>query len=287
MKSINLKELEKINLEGWNLTKETPAEMLYQKGNSEKKVTIFETYSLEENFKNKKLHGVTIGRMKKPFLHYPNIESRIYLIENFLEGKKEGIEQRFFEDGSSVSQEWENDRLHGKWEEWFGNGQKEIEKTYVDGKLNGQQYEWYKNGKLKFEESFSKGVQTGEKNKFLENGKLKRNQPYKDGKVEGIVYELWDYKGKLVDGGLYSETEYQDGVKQGKETVFYPDKTKMREGFNQNGMEHGERIWWSKSGIISIKEYYENGELDGQRFIYNELGELEMTQLYEKGNRIV
>ncbi|HAS46588.1 MAG TPA: hypothetical protein DCS93_39260 [Microscillaceae bacterium] len=286
MKPINKEELEEINLEGWNLIKDTSTDKVYRKANREKRLEVFENYTLEKNFKDEKLNGVTVGRMNKPFLHYPNYKSKIYLIERYHEGNQEGLSQSFYEDGASVQQEWKNDHLHGKWEAWLGNGQKEKEKYYINGELSGEQYEWYENGQLKLKENFLDGVQVGESVKYLNNGRLKRKKFYKNGKVEGVVYELWDYRGKVVDGGVYSETEYQNDIPHGKEVVYYPDKAKMREGYFQNGKEEGERIWWNKNGIILIKENYKNGELEGERYIYDELGKLESVQRYEKGERI-
>ncbi len=286
MKPDYLSEIEDINLEGWNLQEETSTLRIYQREGIEKRLQIFDNYTLEENYKDEKLNGKLIGRMNQPFFHYPGYKSKIYLIENYKEDGKEGVSENFYEDGAKVRQEWKNDLLNGKWEEWFANGQKEKEKNYFNGNLNGEQYEWYENGQLKIEEKFANGAQIGERIKYLENGKIKRKKFFKNGKVEGIVYELWDFKGKVVDGGIYSETEYVEDIPNGRETVFFPDGTKMREGIIENGKENGERRWYTRNGTISIKEYYKNGELEGDRFIYDENRNLESTQEYSNGERI-
>jgi antitoxin component YwqK of YwqJK toxin-antitoxin module len=286
MKPTYISEIEELNLEGWTLKEETSSFSIYQKDGINKKIQIFDNYTLEENYKGEKLNGSVIGRMKKPFLHYPNYESKIYLIESYKEGLREGVSEMFYNDGSKIRQEWKDDQLNDKWEEWFGNGQKEKEKNYVNGNLSGEQYEWYWNGQLKLKEKFINGLQVGESVKYLENGELKRKKFYKNGKIEGLVYELWDFKGKVVDGGIYSETEYLGDIPNGKETVFYPNGNKMREGTVVNGKENGERIWYNKNGTKSIKEYYKNGELEGERFLYDENGNLESTQEYSNGERI-
>lgn len=286
MKYENIYELEELNLEDWSLISESPSLKIYRKANLEKHIAISENYTLEYNYKDKQLHGTTIGRMNKPFLHYPNSKSKIYLIENYHEGKLEGLSHSFFDDGSRVQQEWKNDQPNGKEEQWFGNGQKEKEKHYINGELSGVHYEWYENGQLKLEQNFFNGTQIDVCLEYLENGNLKRKKFYKNGLINGIVYVLWDFRGNLVDGGVYSETEYQNDMKHGKEIVFYPNGTKMRAGNCKNGEEEGERIWWNKNGTISIKEFYKNGELDGERFLYDDHGQLESVQLYENGNRL-
>ncbi|PID95029.1 MAG: hypothetical protein CSA94_02140 [Bacteroidetes bacterium] len=139
---------------------------------------------------------------------------------------------------------------------------------------------------IETKENFVNGIQSGESVKYLENGKQKRKQFYKNGKIEGLVYELWDVKGQVVDGGVYSETEYVADIPNGKETVFYPNGNKMREGMVVKGKENGERIWYNSNGTESIREYYNNGELEGKRFLYDENGNLESTQEYSNGERI-
>ncbi|UZR96347.1 toxin-antitoxin system YwqK family antitoxin [Chondrinema litorale] len=286
MKSINKAEIEKIDIEGWKLLRDTPTEKVYLKDNIEKRLQYFDRYSIEEHFRNDKLHGITIGRMNQAFLHYPNEKSTIYLVEYYENGKRTGHQFNFYDDGSREESNWQENKLHGILVSWYGNGQKEKEQNYIKGKLDGKQMKWYENGQLKVLENFAKGIPTGESLKYLENGMLKRKQLYKSGRIEGLVYELWDYKGRVIDGGMYSETEYEKNIPHGKETVYYPNKVKMREGINQHGKEQGERIWWTQNGIISIKEYFNNGGLDGERYLYDEQGELESIQKYSNGERI-
>ncbi|GLR19917.1 toxin-antitoxin system YwqK family antitoxin [Portibacter lacus] len=283
---MDLHHLEEIDIVEWELLSETPTHKEYHKSNLTKRITLYENYSLEENYKNDQLHGATIGRMNTPFLHLPEKKSKIYLVENYSEDNLEGTSLSFFEDGSKVQQEWKHNKLNGKSVAWFGNGQKEKEETFIDGVLNGKKYEWYENGLLKLDQNFIQGIQTGDCLLYLNNGLLKRRKTYVNGKVEGLVYELWEFKGKVTDGGVYSETEYRNNTKNGREIVYFPNMIKMREGIYFNGVEEGERIWWSKNGTISIREHYKNGELNGKRILYNELGELESVQHYELGERV-
>jgi len=258
---LRMERKEEINLEGWNLIEDTPSQKIYQKEDVQKRIQFFENYSVEEHYKSDRLHGYTIGRTKEPFLHYPEgNKSKIYLIEQYENGAQIDTAQEFYEDGSKRISNWKNGQLDGAYILWYGNGQKEKEQHYVQGKWHGQQLEWHKNGQLKSKENYTGGVLDGESLKYLVSGLLKRKKFYQKGKIEGLVYELWDNNGKIVDGGLYSETEYANGIKQGKEMVYYPDGTPMREGYHQKGIVEGERTWWNKNGMISIKEFYKNGK---------------------------
>ena len=60
----------------------------------------------------------------------------------------------------------------------------------------------------------------------------------------------------------------------------------MREGYNGNGKEEGERIWYNQNSTISIKEHFVNGKLNGKRFLYDKQGNLESIQKYLNDERI-
>ncbi|MEM6724620.1 MAG: toxin-antitoxin system YwqK family antitoxin [Bacteroidota bacterium] len=293
MKPTPLSTLETIHLDGWELIKESPSANIYrtclpsrEEEDIQKHLSIFENYSLEQHYKNNQLHGLSIGRMNQAFFHFPDYQSKIYLIERYHQGKLEGTSEHYYKDGTRVHQKWKSDQLHGKTMAWFPNGQKEKEQHFTNGKKDGQQFQWYDNGQLKLAENFKAGKPSGESHKYLANGLLKRKKAYKNGKIQGIVYELWDYNGQPVEGGIYSETEYKNDLPHGKEIVYFSDHTKMREGSHVNGLVEGEKIWWNQNGTISIKEYYKNGELEGQRLLYDENGDLENVQHYENGARI-
>ena len=277
---------ENIDTSDWILIEEKPNLKKYQKENAEKRIQIFENYTIEENYLDNQLNGLTIGRMNKPFFHFPNKMSKIYLLENYENGVQESSSFNFYDDGSWTEIHYKNGEPHGKYIVYFGNGQKEKERNNNFGKLDGIQYEWYENGQLKIQENFKNGILEGESLKYLENGLLKRRKIYKDGKIDGLLYELWDFQGNPVEGGIYSETEYENDIPNGKETVYFANGKIMREGYNGNGKEEGERIWYNQNSTISIKEHFVNGKLNGKRFLYDKQGNLESIQKYLNDERI-
>lgn len=277
---------ENIDISDWTLVEEKPNLKKYQKENTEKRIQIFENYTIEENCINDHLHGLIIGRMNKPFIHFPNKMSKIYLLENYENGVLEGASFNFYDDGSWSEIHFKNGEPHGKYIIYFGNGKKEKEYNNTVGELNGIQYEWYENGQLKLQEYYKNGILEGESLKYLENGLLKRKKNYKNGKIENLVYELWDYKGNTIENGIYSETEYENDIPHGKETVYFANGNIMREGYNKYAKEEGERIWYNQNSTISIKEIFTNGKLNGERFLYDEQGNLESIQKYKNDERI-
>ncbi|MEO0895338.1 MAG: toxin-antitoxin system YwqK family antitoxin [Bacteroidota bacterium] len=287
MTKLEKQALEEIDLEGWTLVEEQAAKKVYQKNGVQKHLSIYDTYSLEEHFVKGQLEGLTIGRMHKPFTHYPNQQSKIYLFTPYKHGLEHGKAYDFYEGGARVETQWEQGKVHGKQITFYPNGQKEKEASFVHGQKEGKQFEWYANGQLKIEESYSQGKAQGEYTKYLEDGLIKRKQSFLKGKVEGIVYELWINRAfSPKQQKIYSETPYKNGLPHGLEIVYFPDGTKMREGRYHQGLEEGERTWWNEQGKLSIKENYTKGELDGKRFLYDDHGQLESIQLYRDGERI-
>ena len=122
MKPDYIAEIEDLDLERWRLIEDSSTFRVYQKDGIEKQLQIYENYSVEENYKDGKLHGPLIGRMKEAFQHFPDYESKIYLIEHYVEDRREGVFEDFSSDCSRIRQEWKNDQLNGKCEAWFGNG---------------------------------------------------------------------------------------------------------------------------------------------------------------------
>ena len=88
---------------------------------------------------------------------------------------------------------------------------------------------------------------------------------YKNGKIEGLVYELWDYKGKLIDGGLYNETEYKRRLRftrlpeKCKITIYTVTGEKVRE-INHDSIFDGSEWWDLRS--------YNNQEVAPGLYIY-------------------
>jgi antitoxin component YwqK of YwqJK toxin-antitoxin module len=67
------------------------------------------------------------------------------------------------------------DGLH---EEWYANGQKEIEETYLDGIRNGVRKIWFPNGVLYCQQTFIRDTLTGKSEWFYSSGQLKVEEIY-------------------------------------------------------------------------------------------------------------
>lgn len=121
----------------------------------------------------------------------------------FINGKKNGKDQKWFNDGSlSYHAEYVNGVLHGKVISWWRNGKKRSESHYLNGVAHGVQMQWYKSG-VKFKKiSLVNGKEEGLQQSWRENGKLYNNYEVKNGRIFGLkratlCFELGDEKIQL------------------------------------------------------------------------------------------
>lgn len=159
----------------------------------------------------------------------------------------------------------------GKHEEFYANGQKEIEEVYKFGKLSGLKKIWYPNGKILGELVYKKGKLNGITKWYLEKGDLGKLIEYRKGReVYSKIYNLslndkifkgyyleqeifYDWKKGLVTNNYY----YLSGQIAHKDQISL--KTGLRIGLDQQWDLTGKLIRtceYDKEGKqINIKDY--------------------------------
>jgi len=84
-----------------------------------------------------------------------------------------------------------NKGYNGRCNEVYPNGNKSLEKNFVDGKIHGKMQMWYENGQLASEKEFDMNLQVGEQIDYSEMGEVIFHAIYKRGKqTEVLVYKL-------------------------------------------------------------------------------------------------
>ena len=110
------------------------------------------------------------------------------IIEQYRDGKKNGIVKTFYSDSAFRSIErYRNNRLHGLQNSWWPDGSGKSQAFYTNGQRNGIHYEWYNNGQLERLMRYKKGLQYGEQKGWKENGDLKFSYIFRKGKRYGFV----------------------------------------------------------------------------------------------------
>ncbi len=116
----------------------------------------------------------------------------------FVNGKRHGIYQKWFPDGSlSFEAYYANGLQHGKAKSWWKNGNLRSEANYTNGIVNGIQKQWYKSGAKFKEMTIVNGKEEGMQKAWRENGKIYNNYEAKNGRIFGLkranlCYQLED-----------------------------------------------------------------------------------------------
>ena len=130
-------------------------------------------------YKNDKTYSGSLKTIK---------DTGIIIVEQFRDGKRNGIVKSFYSDSAPKSIErYKKNRLHGLQNSWWPDGSRKSQAFYTNGHRNGIYYEWYNNGQLEREMRYKKGLQYGDQKGWKENGELKFSYIFREGKRYGFV----------------------------------------------------------------------------------------------------
>ncbi len=152
---------------------------------------------------------------------------------------------------------------HGKFTEYYRNGQKFAEGAYDSGVHEGPWSFWHENGQLSKTVNFKKGVPDGAWEVFRADGTLLSKRGYKKGLREGTwVAYLEDGKTRAI------EQTYVDGKLNGEVTVYFKSgKPRVKSMFKDN-LRDGQFTEWYESGDKLVDANYVAGELEGKLIRY-------------------
>ena len=157
----------------------------------------------------------------------PPMKEGKYRLWKMRDGKKHGKWAEWYRDGQTeIEGSYQEDKKHGKWTRWRSNGQKVKEENYQDGVLHGKWVEWYENGQIETEGSYQ----------------IETEGSYQEDKKHG-KWTRWRSNGQKV-----KEENYQDGVLHGKWTKWYENGQIEAEGSYQEGKGHGKLTKWYENG---------------------------------------
>lgn len=162
--------------------------MVFEKRNDVSRVKLF-----SENGKMI-AEGKYNGRLKDSvWNYYSSFDGSLTMRESFLYGKRNGTSSRFYSNGKpSEILEWENDFEHGKWEQYYENGDLRLECSYNQGNRDGNFRSFYPGGKLSITGEYKNGLMNGIWTYYKENGDKDYEAEYIDGKM--LPNEAYDRK---------------------------------------------------------------------------------------------
>ncbi|MBP63222.1 MAG: hypothetical protein CMJ62_17010 [Planctomycetaceae bacterium] len=182
---------------------------------------------------------------------------------------------------------FKNGRLvfHGSYQEFYENGTKFSEGTYLDGKLDGKWTFWHKNGQLAKKCQYTHGKPEGNSLIYRSDGTLAVRENYSEGKPEG----RWTHF--LSDGTqIVRQEEYQQGKRHGQWVAWFQPNEGNTEELKKksvtnwvSGRRHGEQLLWFENGQPAKEEHYFEDKPHGLFKVWRENGTMAGQQQYVHG----
>lgn len=117
----------------------------------------------------------------------------------------------------------------GKFIDYYYNGKKEGEGSFLNGKVEGTRRTYYQNGNLSREVNYSNGIENGMDVEYHEDGSLSQKGTFVNGKEEGI----WEKY--FPNGQVKQRSIFKNGVMDGETTVYYSTGKVLAIEVNRNG----------------------------------------------------
>ncbi|MBE6463526.1 MAG: toxin-antitoxin system YwqK family antitoxin [Alphaproteobacteria bacterium] len=229
-----------------------------------------------------------------------NIKSKEY----FYNGKKEGKNEYFSEDGmfrytinynqgerDNISEYFFNNKLiskinykenikDGEYVTYYPDGSILTECIYKDNKKNGVCSIYYNSGQLYIKENYKDDFLNGIRSIYYENGSLKEECTYERG------YKIGLYKSYHDNGKIKEESSFKDGKKFGQSKLFNSEG--YLEGIDNyiNGLLDGTSKRYYKNNSIQVESNYKNNLLDGIFKSYYSNGKIHKEGSYQSGKPV-
>lgn len=110
----------------------------------------------------------------------------------------------------------------GEYRQYYDKDKTQLQKQIcynLEGKEHGKYYEYFQNGQLKIDASYRNGELNGPYKRYFENGQQEIDTAYKDGEYNGIL-DSWNEEGVKI-----TELNYVDGQKDGLQKYWYSNGT--------------------------------------------------------------
>lgn len=152
----------------------------------------------------------------------------------------------YFEDQKTIMQRIEKDDTlkHGKFEEFYKNGQLKAIQYFVHDTLHDTTKIFHPSGQLKTMQVYQMGKRTGCWKEFSKDGQLISEINFKDDFLDGVSKEFTYRTGKLL-----TLVEYTEGQKNGMEEKYYA-----------NGQLMSRCVFDKGRPVPGIEEFTEQGK---------------------------
>ncbi|MCA6363497.1 MAG: toxin-antitoxin system YwqK family antitoxin [Bacteroidetes bacterium] len=135
----------------------------------------------------KQAEGKYISQQKDSTWRFYDGEEMLLSEENYKAGKKEGLSVTYYAGTNKVFEKkaYKNDLQDGAWQEFYLEGQKKAEGTFVMGNPEGRAVWYYEDGRISIMGNYKKGLKDGVWVFYLRDGKERARQTWKNGDMQG------------------------------------------------------------------------------------------------------
>lgn len=151
-----------------------------------------------------------------------------------------------------------NGSLHGHWDSWHTNGQKEFEGTFIKGEID-----------------FAIGT-----TQWNEYGQITKQAKLIEGKVVVLIRRYFDkktYHDGKIQYQIESEENSKDEFSHGKNLYWYENGQLSAEVNFKDGMHNGKALYWYENGQLSREINYKDDQWNGLSIEWYENGQLKHT----------
>lgn len=205
------------------------------------------------------------GRLLSSYIYKDGKRDGPYVVHNaeggiasegvYREGRLEGLQKIFQENGSRTEISYRNGQRDGLEKTWFPGGQLAVEAPWVDGKQDGVVTFYFENGSVQASIPFYRGKIEGVQKVWRSDGTRESEEMHQNNLKNGIS-EFW-----RPDGTRDMTLMYRDDQMDGVQTWFHFNGRKAREVTLSRGTPHGSWKEWDENGDLTVDEEYDFGEL--------------------------
>jgi antitoxin component YwqK of YwqJK toxin-antitoxin module len=144
---------------------------------------------------------------------------------------------------------------HGVYTEYYDNGNKKLETTFVNDVENGEQKKYNYDGTLAVTQTIKNGIIDGPTKKYYPSGRVQVECNAKNGKLDGTCKSYYE------NGMVEIESSFVDGIQQGKAYTYDEAGNLLATVDIKDGLKHGEEKLLSKKQAIVVRNKWVNDEL--------------------------
>jgi antitoxin component YwqK of YwqJK toxin-antitoxin module len=177
-------------------------------------------------------------------------------------GKRHGIWKKYYESSDQLRYEgaFEHGKEIGVFKFYCGDCEDNptVIKTFNDKDRSAQVQFLTVKGKLVSEGKMIGKDRIGEWVYYHKSSdKVLTRESYNKGKLEGLRVTYY------TNDQITEETDYKDGLKNGKDNFYSPEGIQIKKLLYKNGLMHGPAYYFDSNGSIILEGKYKEGKKDG------------------------